>query len=106
MRERPRHDERMAAVGEAAGPRIAEAARKVRADIAALLGKEPAAAAVDWYHERGARALSARRPVLAIAYFEEAGRLGERRADRHRRGEAEAKLAQARQLAVAKERSP
>ncbi len=80
------------AVGDASGPRIGEQVRKLRADIAALFGSAPTPASIDWYHARAAQARSARRPVLAARYLEEAVRLAERREDRHRLAEARAGL--------------
>ncbi len=89
-------DRFLAAVGERTGPRIGAQVRKIRGDIAALLAAEPSAAAIDWYHDRGSRAVAADHPVLAEAYYQEAVGLAERRRDRHRRAEALAALARLR----------
>ncbi len=80
------------AVGEASGPRIGEQVRKLRSDISALFRAAPTPASIDWYHVRAAEARTARRPVLAARYLEEAVRLAERRGDRHRLAEARAGL--------------
>ncbi|WP_257462200.1 hypothetical protein [Archangium lipolyticum] len=80
------------AVGDASGPRIGEQVRKLRSDISALFRSAPTPASIDWYHSRAAEARTARRPVLAARYLEEASRLAERRADRHRLTEARAGL--------------
>lgn len=76
-----------------AGPRIAAQALKMRADIAALFQREPAAAVVDWYHARGAAAAKAGKAALAAAYYDEAAALAGKRADRHRLAEAREHLA-------------
>jgi len=86
-------DRHLADVGERTGPRIGAQVRKIRADIAALLAKEPSAAAIDWYHDRAGRTAAAGRVVLAVAYYREAAALAERRRDAHRRAEAVAALA-------------
>jgi tetratricopeptide (TPR) repeat protein len=80
------------AVGDASGPRVGEQVRKLRADIAALFRSAPTPASIDWYHARAAQARSARRPVLAARYLEEAARLAERREDRYRLNEARTAL--------------
>ncbi len=87
-------DRHLAEVGERTGPRIGAQVRKIRADIAALLAKEPSAAAIDWYHDRAGRTAEAGRAALAAAYYQEAAALAERRRDAHRRAEAVAALAQ------------
>ncbi len=88
-----RADALLARVGARSGPRIAEQAAKVRADIAALLSRAPAPAAIDWYLARcDAEGRDGRVP-RARAYCEEARGLGERRADRHGVAEARERLA-------------
>ncbi len=86
-------DRILASLGERSGPRIAEQARKMRADIATALGKEPAQEAVDWYLGRCSAGADAQRPVLAAAFCREAAGLADRRRDRYRRGDALAALA-------------
>ena len=85
-------DALLEAVGEAAGPRIAAQARKLREDLAALFRKPLSTASIDWYHARAAQARSAGRPVLAARYLEEAVRLAGRREDAYRLAEARAGL--------------
>ena len=80
------------AVGDASGPRVGEQVRKLRGDIAALFRSAPTQASIDWYHARAAQARSARRPVLAARYLEEAVRLAERREDHYRLNEARTAL--------------
>jgi len=80
----------LARVEAAAGPRVASQARKVRADIAALLRGEPPASAIDACLTTGREAASAGRVALAATYFREAGALAARRADGHGRLEAAA----------------
>lgn len=73
----------LARVEAAAGPRVASQARKVRADIAAVLRAEPPASAIDACLATGREAASAGRAALAAIYFREAGALAARRADGH-----------------------
>jgi len=77
----------LASVVEQGGPRIAGHARAMRAAIASELAPQRLPAAIDWYLARG-KELSARRPLLAAAYLEEAAGLGQRLASAYRRQEA------------------
>lgn len=86
-------DRILTALGNRSGPRIAEQARMMRADIAAALADEPAQEAVDWYLHRCSAGADAKRPALAVAYCREAAGLADRRKDRYRRGDALAVLA-------------
>jgi hypothetical protein len=92
----------LAAVGERAGPRIAEQARKVRLEVAALLAREPAREAVDWYLARCDELAGAGRAALARAFCEEARDLGERRGDRHGVPAATARLEKLHSVAEAR----
>ncbi len=85
-------DRILATLEERSGPRIAEQARKLRADISAALAKEPAQEAVDWYLDRCSTSADAQRTALAAAYCREAAGLADRRKDRYRRGDALAVL--------------
>ncbi len=80
------------AVGDASGPRIGEQVRKLREDISALFRSAPVPSSIDWYHGRATQARSARRPLLAARYLEEAVRLAQKREDRYRLAEARAGL--------------
>jgi hypothetical protein len=88
-----RADRLLARAGARAGPRIAEQATRMRADIAALFAAEPARDAVEWYIVRCDDLRRADRRVLARAYCEEAAALAERRADRHGGAAAAERLA-------------
>jgi len=79
-------------VGDRTGPRIGAQARKMRADIAALLSSAPSADSIDWYHARGERARKEGRQALAALYYREASALAARRPDHHRQAEARASL--------------
>jgi tetratricopeptide (TPR) repeat protein len=93
-------DRLLASIGEQPGPRIAAQARKIRADLGPVLAAAPSDAAIDWYHARGQAALAVGRAELAAGYFEEAISLAGARPDGHRRGEALAGLARARQASA------
>jgi hypothetical protein len=95
-------DRLLAALGEQPGPRIAAQARKIRADLAPILAAPPPIAAVDWYHARAQEAIKSGRVALGCAYYDEAASLAALRPDGHRRAEALAGLAQARQHQGAK----
>src|SRR6266702_910665 len=86
-------DRLLGEVGERAGPRIAEQARKTRAAIASELSREPSRASVDWYLARCAERRADGRPVLAGAYCDEAVALAGKRRDRYRLAEAAAQRA-------------
>ncbi|HET9554784.1 MAG TPA: hypothetical protein VFP50_17585, partial [Anaeromyxobacteraceae bacterium] len=60
-------DRILAGVAERAGPKIAEQAARMRADIARALQPEPSREAIDWYLERCGAARQAGRPALAAA---------------------------------------
>lgn len=94
-----RADRLLAGVGARSGPRIAEQAARVRADIAAALAAEPGRDAVDWYLARCDALSGGDRPVLARAFCEEALALADRRADRHGAAEARDHLAKLRPVA-------
>jgi len=89
-------DRLLESVGDRTGPRIGAQARKMRADIAALLATEPSADSIDWYHAHGAAARKEGRHSLAALYYTEAAALSRRRQDRHREAEARASLAELR----------
>jgi tetratricopeptide (TPR) repeat protein len=89
-------DRLLAVVGDGAGPRIAEQARKIRGDLASLLTSTAPAATIDWYHARGQTALRAADGALAAAYFEEALAWAAARPDGYRREEATEGRARAR----------
>ena len=79
-------------VGDRTGPRIGAQARKMRADIAALLSSGPSVDSIDWYHSRGEAARKGGRHALAALYYREASALAARRPDHHRQAEARASL--------------
>lgn len=87
---------RLEEVEREAGPRISELAKRVRAEITAVLGREPPSSAIDGCLSRGSEAMKRGRPAVAVAYFEEAKHLAALRPDRHRAGEATSLLAEAR----------
>jgi hypothetical protein len=78
-------DRILASVGERSGPRIAEQARKIRADIAGLLPGEPTQSSIDWYVSICSARMKSGRPILARAYCREAAILGDRRKDHYQR---------------------
>jgi hypothetical protein len=82
-------DQLMAAVGERAGPRIADLAAKVRGSIATVLAAEPSHETIDWYMARCAAERKAKRAALGAAYCREAAGLARRRSDHYRQSEAE-----------------
>jgi hypothetical protein len=86
-------DRALAAVGERSGPRIAQQAARLRAEIAAALRQEPSTASVDFYLSRCAGLHREGRAALAAAFCTEALELTARRKDRYRRDEASALLA-------------
>jgi hypothetical protein len=75
------------------GPKAADQARKLEAEIARVLAPEPATASIDWYVSRCEAQRAAGRPALAAAYCREAAALGTRRPDRHGVARASAELA-------------
>src|SRR4051812_37338078 len=83
------------------GPRVAEEARALRAQIQRTLSEEIQPEAVGWYLRHGEDAVQGGRPGLGRLYAEEARALGGRRKDCHRCAEAEALLAKAKAAAVA-----
>jgi len=86
-------DRLLAGVGERAGPRIAEQARKARAAIATALSGEPSRGAVDWYLAACFESRGKNRLTLAGAYCDEAVALAGKRGDRYRLSEAAAQRA-------------
>ena len=86
-------DRLLADVGERAGPRIQEQARKARASIAAALSGEPSRGSVDWYIAACFESRGQNRLVLAGAYCDEAVALAGKRGDRYRLAEVAAQRA-------------
>lgn len=86
-------DRALSSVGERSGPRIAEQAARLRADLAAALKDEPSIATVDFYVGRCTDLRREGRGALAAAFCTEAVDLAGRRKDRYRRDEARALLA-------------
>lgn len=83
-------DRLLAAVGDRAGPRVADQARAARLAIEAELAREPSRGSIDWYLGECARRRGEGRAALAAAYCDEAVGLAGRRADQHRLAEAAA----------------
>jgi hypothetical protein len=81
-------DRLLAAVGGRSGPKIADQAGKLRAQIARALAGEPPTASIDWYLASCAGYRSAGRSVLAHALCAEAAGLSHRRPDHYRSAEA------------------
>lgn len=79
-------------VASRAGPRIAAEARKLESEIEPLFRAPPSTQTVDWYYERGMKALQAGAPRRALAFLREAQALTQLRDDRHREGEVQAAL--------------
>jgi tetratricopeptide (TPR) repeat protein len=69
----------LASVGDRSGPKLAEQAAKVRADIAARLQVEPTPATIEWYATRCAERRRDGRAAVADAYCAEASALAKRR---------------------------
>jgi tetratricopeptide (TPR) repeat protein len=84
-----RADRLLALLGSSAGPRVAEQAAKLRAQIAPLLKAEPSAANVDWYVGRARTLYGSDHPKLARLFAEEALSVAKRRPDCHACTEAE-----------------
>lgn len=84
------------------GPRVAEEARALRAQIQRTLSGEIQPQAVDWYLRHGEDALRAGQPGLGLLHAEEARALGGRRKDCHRCADAEALQARAKAAAEAR----
>jgi tetratricopeptide (TPR) repeat protein len=99
-------DRLLAAVGEHPGPRIAEQARKIRADLSLVTTRSSTTSTIDWYHARAQAALKAERRALAAAYYEEAVSLAALRQDRYRRDEATAAMARLRPKDESPRKSP
>ncbi len=85
------------------GPRVAEEARALRAQIQRTLSEEITPQAVDWYLRKGEVALQGGQPGLGRLYAEEARELGKRRKDCHRCADADALAARAKAAAAAAE---
>jgi tetratricopeptide (TPR) repeat protein len=98
-------DRLLAVIGEGAGPRIGGQARRIRAELAPIGARAPSIATIDWYHARGRVARTASRLALAVAYYDEAGRLASLRPDGYRRREALSQLEALRAPAVSEGRS-
>jgi hypothetical protein len=97
-------DRLLGGVGERAGPRIRDEARRLRAAVASILRPEPAKTAIDWYHKRARQAAQGGRPLLAKAYLEEAAGLSARRTDRYGAEEGSSSLARSRREAAERAR--
>jgi hypothetical protein len=82
-------DRLLAAVGARAGPKVAEQAGKLRAQVAAALAGEPSTASIDWYLARCAEHRRAGRGIVAAAFCKEAAGLSARRPDRYRSADAQ-----------------
>lgn len=80
-------DKLLAGVGDRAGPRIRDEAKKLRAVIEGMLKVEPPKGSIDWYQLRGQQALKRGRAELAKAYFHEVAGLSARRKDHYRPAE-------------------
>jgi tetratricopeptide (TPR) repeat protein len=89
-------DRLLGAIGQEAGPRIADQARKIRADLAPLLTAPPPPSSIDWYHARAAAAFKGGHLALAQAYYEEAASLAALRPDHYRQADATGALARVR----------
>ena len=85
-------DALLARVGARAGPRVAEQAARIRADIAAAFPEEPSSGTVDWYLARSDALARDGRSGLAAAFAREARTLAGMRVDRHGVAEAEDRL--------------
>lgn len=88
-----RADRLLAQMGSSAGPRIAEQAAKLRAQIAPLLRAEPTAANVNWYVDRARALYGSDHPALARLFAEEGLAVARRRPDCRACAEAEQLLA-------------
>jgi hypothetical protein len=86
-------DRLLAALGGRAGPRVAEQAARLRAELAPRLATKPERAEVDAALARCAAARQATRPFLAAAACREAAEAAARREDGYRLAEARAALA-------------
>jgi hypothetical protein len=84
------------------GPRVAEEARALRAQIEKTLTGEIQPHVIDWYLDRGGDALKAGRLTLGWLYAREARALGGRRKDCHRCADAEALEAKVRAVEEAR----
>jgi tetratricopeptide (TPR) repeat protein len=69
----------LAGVGDRSGPRLAEQAAKLRADVAAKLAVEPTPSVIEWYATRCAEHRRQGRAAIAAAYCAEAAALSKRR---------------------------
>src|SRR5262249_26081333 len=87
------------------GPRVAEEAKALRAQIQRTLSAEIQPEAIDWYLHHGESSLQAGRPALGLLSAEGARAVGGRRGDCHRCADAEALQAKARAAAAAQEAS-
>lgn len=78
-------DRILAKIGDRSGPRIAEQAKKIRQEIAALFQREPTQSSIDWYVSICSARMKSRRSVLAYAYCREAALLADKRKDHYQR---------------------
>jgi tetratricopeptide (TPR) repeat protein len=90
-------DRLLRGVGDRAGPRIRDEARRLRAEVAAILRPEPARTAIDWYQKQARQAAQGGRPLIAKAYSDEAAGLSARRTDRYVGDDGSGSLARTRQ---------
>lgn len=67
-----RADAILAGIGDRAGPKLADQASRIRADLAPKLSAAPDPATLAWYRERCAELRRVRRPALAELFCEEA----------------------------------
>jgi hypothetical protein len=96
-------DEALEAAMGRFGPRVAEEAKALRAQIQLTLSAGIQPPAVDWYLRRGEDALKAGQPGLGLLYAREARALGGRRKDCHGCADADALQTKARAAVAANE---
>ncbi len=71
-------DRLLAGLGDRSGPRIAEQARAIRAELAPTLAESPSETSLAWYRARCDARRAEGRPALAAAYCREADALAAR----------------------------
>ena len=72
-------DRLLAGIGDRSGPKVADQAARLRADVAGDLRRTPSQTTVDWYRGRCADEKRVGRAALAEAYCREASALAARR---------------------------
>ena len=92
-------DQALEQVKDEAGPKIAELAAKIRAQIAEYFKEAPTHQTVDFLIQRAEAAAAQHRGSLAAAYFAEAAELAARRSDRYRQSDADEGRSRMRALA-------